>query len=213
MRDLKGTLLVAVVNGGGAVLGRMLLSRAPVSARIELELTSRTCMCGRLSAPSLSEPESHDGGRPSVVKLLKNEKFVRNDGIRQITQEEPPQVGGLRGFEQTRFAVPPPALKEEIDPLIDRIVFGIRTMHATKRPEISGLNRDPELFEGLAACRVQHRLPGLNMAGGSDGPVSVHVAGALAQVKQNLLTMVPTPARDDVGGRDQPKGRWHESEL
>ena len=89
--------------------------------------------------------------------------------------------------------------EEEVDPLIDRLP-GVGPLHGRHEPQVEVAHVD--LLAGLAVGGVVRRLALLDVARGGRGPVVVHVAGVLAQLRS---TSAPGCRR--AAGRRTTRGR------
>ena len=154
------------------------------------------------------KPKVTTGARP-LSEVGEHEELVRNDRVRQRVQVEPAQLGRLVLLDQPRLAAPALDLEEEVDPLVDRVVVARRAVHAAQRHEVVRVHRDVQLLGGLPARGLEHRLVGLDVAGGRGGPEAVHVARAAAQLEQHLRAAVVLPPEDHVGRRHHLEAVGH----
>ena len=83
------------------------------------------------------------------------------------------------GLDDPGLAPPPPALEEEVDPFVDRLVVALGAVHGGEGHEIARLDGQAQLLGGLPEGGRQHRLTGLHMAGRRRRPPAVAVAGVL----------------------------------
>ena len=122
--------------------------------------------------------------------------LVRNQGRGQFIKVEPSKIRYLVALHHLRLSLPRGACEEEIDPFINGLPVSLSPVHRGQWDQLVGLNGHAELFMSLAYCRLSSRLISFNVAGRSSSPVSIHVPGALAQLKQYELRA----SKDDIAG-------------
>ena len=74
-------------------------------------------------------------------------------------------------------------------------------MHRAQWSEVIQRDRDAQFLKGLPARRFQNRFAWLDMTRGRTRPVPVHEPGAIAQLKQHLLSVNRGASKHDVSSR------------
>ncbi len=129
-------------------------------------------------------------------------RFVRDQAPRWLPHWPPAQVGGLVGLSDRRLTEPIPYGKEQVYPLLDRVVEGAGPVHRRHRLQIRGVDLDTELLGSFTRCGSVDGLAVLDVAGRTAGPPPIHVWRTSPQLQQHLGASLPLAQQEQVCRRD-----------